>query len=162
MLHFKRFILILHQLWNGSFLLWKQGSSDVNIAERKQPAAQFCLVLYTCRTSSLNKIPGMFSSLKKRWKVGTKELTLILCVFTITGFTTAWLSRSVTVWAGFDEGTHWSAKLLLRLAVLLFGYQIILLFVAFLLGQFAFFWKFEKKFLQRIGFIKRKNASSNH
>lgn len=96
----------------------------------------------------------MFSSLKKRWKVGTKALTLILCVFAITGFTTAWLSRSITGWVGFDEGTHWSAKLLLRLAILLFGYQVILLLVAFLLGQFSFFWKFEKKLLQRFGILK--------
>ena len=103
----------------------------------------------------------MFSALKKRWKVGAKELTLILCVFAITGFTTAWISRSVTAWVGFDEDTHWSAKLLLRLAVLLFGYQAILLFVAFLLGQFSFFWKFEKKLFRRIGLIKTKNASSD-
>lgn len=96
----------------------------------------------------------MFSSLKKRWKVGTKEAALILCVFAITGFTTAWLSRSVTVWAGFDGDTQWWAKLLLRLAVLVFGYQAVLLLVAFLLGQFSFFWKFEKKLLQRIGLLK--------
>lgn len=96
----------------------------------------------------------MFSSLKKRWKVGTKKLLLILCVFAITGFTTALLSRSVTAWVGFDEDTHWSAKLLLRLGVLLFGYQAVLLLVAFLLGQFSFFWKFEKKLLQRIGILK--------
>jgi hypothetical protein len=101
----------------------------------------------------------MFSSLKKRWGVGTKDLTLILCVFAITGLTTAWLSRSIMAWAGFTEQTHWSARLLLRLAVLIFGYQAILLLVAFLLGQFPFFWKFEKKLLQRIGLIKTNNAS---
>jgi hypothetical protein len=99
----------------------------------------------------------MFSSLKKRWKVGTKDLIVILCVFAITGCTTAWVSRSITAWAGFDESTHWSLKLLLRLAVLLFGYQAILLLVAFLLGQFSFFWRFEKKLLQRIGILKEEN-----
>lgn len=98
----------------------------------------------------------MFSSLKKRWKVGTKELTLILCVFAITGFTTAWLSRSVTAWVGFDEDTHWSARLFVRLAVLVFGYQAILLLVAFLLGQFSFFWRFEKKLLQRMKILKEE------
>lgn len=100
----------------------------------------------------------MFSSLMKRWKVGKKELTLILCVFAITGFTTAWLSRSVTLWAGFTAETHWSAKLFLRLAVLVFGYQAVLLLVAFLLGQFSFFWTFEKKLLQRMGLIKEQNT----
>jgi hypothetical protein len=102
----------------------------------------------------------MFSSLMKRWKVGKKELALILCVFAITGFTTAWLSRSVTLWAGFTAETHWSAKLFLRLTVLVFGYQAVLLLVAFLLGQFSFFWTFEKKLLQRMGLIKEQKAST--
>ena len=105
----------------------------------------------------------MFSSLQKRWKVGKKELVLILCVFAITGFTTAFVSRSITTWAGFTDDTHWLARLSLRLAVLVFGYQAILLTVAFLLGQFHFFWRFEKKLLQRFGLIKeKKDESSTH
>jgi hypothetical protein len=84
---------------------------------------------------------------------------LILCVFAITGFATAFISRSITSWVGFTNETHWAPKLLLRLAVLIFGYQAILLTVAFLLGQFPFFWQFEKKMLQRLGLIKRKNET---
>lgn len=103
----------------------------------------------------------MFFSLRKRGKVGKKGFTLILCVFAITGFTTAWLSRSVTGWAGFTSETHWSAKLLVRLAVLVFGYQAILLAVAFLRGRFSFFWKYEKRVLQRIGLLKTTDVSSN-
>ncbi len=119
----------------------------------------FVVALRRFHTKS-NKVGVMFSSLRKRWKVGKKEFTLILCVFAITGFATAWLSRSVTGWVGFTSETHWSAKLLVRLAVLLFGYQAILLTVAFLLGQFSFFWKFEKRVLQRIGLMKATDASS--
>lgn len=96
----------------------------------------------------------MFSSLLKRWKVSKKELVPILCVFAITGFTTAYVSRAITAWVGFTHDTHWLAKLSLRLVVLIFGYQIILLTVAFLLGQFQFFWRFEKKLLQWIGLMK--------
>lgn len=102
----------------------------------------------------------MFSSLLKRWKVSKKDLVLILCVFAITGFTTAFVSRSIPAWVGFTNNTHWVLKLLLRLAVLVFGYQFILLFVAFLLGQFRFFWQFEKKFLQRLGFLKTANEKT--
>lgn len=98
----------------------------------------------------------MFSSLLKRWKVGKKDLAIILCVFAITGFTTAYVSKAITGWVGFTDATHWSAKLLLRLAVLIFGYQAILLSVAFLLGQFRFFWQFEKKLLQRLGLMRRE------
>jgi hypothetical protein len=125
-----------------------------------QLAAPFCWVVEQFRRSFLHKFTRMLSSLKKRWKVGTKELTLILCVFAITGFTTAVLSRSATAWVGFDGSTHWSAKLLLRLAVLIFGYQVVLLLVAFLLGQFAFFWKFEKRLLQRVGLLKAAKSRS--
>jgi ABC-type multidrug transport system permease subunit len=96
----------------------------------------------------------MFSSLLKKWKVSKKDLVLILCVFAITGFTTAYISKSITAWVGFTDNTHWSLRLLLRLLVLTFGYQVILLLVAFLLGQFPFFWRFEKKFLQRLGLMK--------
>jgi hypothetical protein len=98
----------------------------------------------------------MFSSWQKRWNVTKKEGVLILCVFAITGFTTAFLSRSVPVWVGFTEESDWLPKLLVRLAVLIFGYQAVLLLVAFLLGQFSFFWKFEKKMLQKIGLIKKE------
>lgn len=106
----------------------------------------------------------MFSALLKKWKVGKKDLVLILCVFAITGFTTAYVSKAITGWVGFTEETHWALKLLLRLAVLLFGYQLILLFVAFLLGQFPFFWHFEKKMLQRLGLMKKEKepAGNNH
>jgi hypothetical protein len=104
----------------------------------------------------------MFSSLLKKWKVSKKDLVLILCVFAITGFTTAYVSKAITAWVGFTDATHWAAKLLVRLLVLIFGYQAILLFVAFLFGQFPFFWQFEKKMLQRLGLMKKnKDDSSN-
>jgi hypothetical protein len=109
-------------------------------------------------TARLNKRFRMFSSLRKKWNVGTKEFLLILCVFAITGFTTAWLSKAVAAWIGLTDDTHWSARWSVRLAVLLFGYQVVLLLVAFLLGQFSFFWKFEKKMWQRLGSKKTKQS----
>lgn len=84
------------------------------------------------------------------------QLVLILCVFAITGTTTAYISKAIISWVGFTDATHWGPKLLVRLAVLIFGYQIILLCVAFLFGQFSFFWKFERKFLARIGIMREK------
>ena len=95
----------------------------------------------------------------KRWKVSKRDLVLILCVFAITGTTTAYISKVITGWVGFTEHTYWVWKLLLRLVVLIFGYQAILLAVAFLFGQFPFFWRYEKKILQRIGLIKKERQS---
>lgn len=98
----------------------------------------------------------MLETLMKKWKVGKKDLFLILCVFAITGTSTAYVSKVITGWAGFTETTHWGWKLLLRMAVLIFGYQLILLCVAFVLGQFSFFWQFEKKLLTRLGILKKE------
>jgi hypothetical protein len=98
----------------------------------------------------------MLNALMKKWNVSKKDLFLILCVFAITGTTTAFVTKLITGWAGFTDSTHWGWKFLLRLSVLIFGYQIILLFVAFLLGQFSFFWRYEKQLLSRLGIIKKE------
>jgi O-antigen ligase len=97
----------------------------------------------------------MLKRLKEKWGVGPWQLFFILWVFAITGTTTAWITGKITGWAGFDEHTPWGWRLLLRLGMLLLGYQLILLTVAFLLGQFPFFWRFEKKLLQRLGILKK-------
>lgn len=92
----------------------------------------------------------MLNKLQQKWNVSSKQLFLILCTFAITGTSTAYVSRSITAWVGFGETTPWVWPLLLRLFILIFGYQIILLFVAFFFGQFKFFWNYEKKILRRM------------
>ncbi|HRP58572.1 phosphoribosylglycinamide formyltransferase [Agriterribacter sp.] len=107
----------------------------------------------------------MLRQLQKKWGVSNTQFLVILCVFAITGTTTAYITGVITTWAGFTEDTFWLWRFLLRLAILIFGYQAILLTVAFLFGQFPFFWKYEKKILKRIG-IKvegvRSKAEGHH
>jgi len=90
----------------------------------------------------------MFERLKEKWKVDGTQLFLILCTFAVTGTLTAWISRSITGWLGFGPETFWLWKLLVRLFVLVFGYQAIILVVSFFFGQFPFFWNYEKKILR--------------
>ena len=97
----------------------------------------------------------MFQKLREKWKVGSTQLFIILCVFAITGTSTAWISREITAWVGFNEHTFWLWKVLLRLGMLIFGYQAILLTVAFLFGQFSFFWEYEKKILRWMRLMKK-------
>jgi hypothetical protein len=97
----------------------------------------------------------MFQKLREKWKVSSAQLFIILCVFAITGTTTAWVSREITAWVGFNEQTFWLWKVLLRLAMLVFGYQAILLAVAFVFGQFSFFWEYEKKLLRWMRLMKK-------
>jgi len=96
----------------------------------------------------------MFRKWQKKWRVGPRQLFLILCTFAVTGTLTAWISRQATLWSGMDEQTFWVWKIVLRLAVLIFGYQILILFVALLFGQFPFFWKYEQKILRRFGLMR--------
>lgn len=96
----------------------------------------------------------MFNKLQQKWKVTGGQLFMILLVFAITGTTTAYITKVITFWVGFTDETSWIWKLLLRLVMLIVGYQVILLTVAFLLGQFSFFWEYEKKLLRWMGLIK--------
>lgn len=95
--------------------------------------------------------PIMLKRLQQKWNVSGKQFFIILCVFAITGTSTAWLTKVITNWAGFTNETFWLWKLLLRLGMLVIGYQVILLSVAFIFGQFPFFWEYEKKMLMWLG-----------
>lgn len=92
----------------------------------------------------------MLERLKAKWNVTGSQLLLILCVFAITGSSTAWLSRAITGWLGLTADSPLPIRLLLRISVLLFGYQVILLLVAIPFGQFRFFWNYEKKLIRRL------------
>jgi hypothetical protein len=72
----------------------------------------------------------MFERLKRKWKVESNlQLVLILCTFAVTGTLTAWISRGITAWVGFDASTFWLWKFLLRAAI-------------------PFFWAYERKILR--------------
>ena len=100
----------------------------------------------------------MFNKLQQKWKVSSSQLFFILCTFAVTGTTTAFISRSITSWVGFNEQTFWAWKIMLRMSILIFGYQVIILIVAFLFGQFPFFWNYEKKILRRLGILPVKQV----
>lgn len=93
------------------------------------------------------------SDLKKRWGIETNfQLTIIFIVFAITGSASAWLSKPFCSWLGITkEGLgHWFPPV--RLLLIFPIYQVLLVLIGFIFGQFKFFWAFEKKMLQRMGF----------
>jgi formyltetrahydrofolate-dependent phosphoribosylglycinamide formyltransferase len=102
----------------------------------------------------------MFQRLKRKWNVNGTQLFFILCVFAITGTTTAWLTRQVTFWLQLDASSFWYWTL--KIAILLFGYQILILLFSIPFGQFNFFWKYEKKILQRMRLINRQLAPDGY
>jgi len=102
----------------------------------------------------------MFERLKKKWDVSNLDLILILCVFAITGSTTAYISRYITEWFGLTAESPLWQRATLRGLVLVFGYQFIILLVSIPFGQWKFFWNFEKKLLRRLGLIKKESEDS--
>ena len=100
--------------------------------------------------------------LKERWGITSNfQIFVILVVFAINGSFAAWVAEPVTNFFGLEKATthgwiYWPLRILLIFPI----YQITLPLVGFLLGQFQFFWNFEKKFLTKIGFgfLFKKNS----
>ena len=97
--------------------------------------------------------------LKKRWNISSNwQLVSILIVFAITGFSSLQLAKPFLSLIGIPETfqPHWLYRIL-RLVLIFPIYQVLLVFVGFIFGQFSFFWNFEKKMLERLklGFIAR-------
>ena len=100
--------------------------------------------------------------LKQRWGIRSNlQLTIIFIVFALTGSASAWLSRPFCLWLGItkEDIGFWFTPV--RLLMIFPIYQILLVFIGTLFGQFQFFWTFEKKMLRsmKLGFLlpKEKN-----
>ncbi|MFN3755706.1 MAG: DUF6787 family protein [Flavobacterium sp.] len=94
--------------------------------------------------------------LKERWGVTSNwQLTVIFIVFAITGSTAAWMSKPFTNYIGLTKETLGAFYLPFRLFAIFPIYQVLLVLIGFIFGQFEFFWNFEKKMLRslRLGFI---------
>ena len=101
----------------------------------------------------------MIRKLKKRWNIDSNfQAILILVVFSITGMATLWVRKAVWPLLGLDSDTALWVKALLYVLIIFPAYQILLLLIALILGQFRFFWAFEQKMLRRVGIRSRKNT----
>lgn len=98
----------------------------------------------------------MLDKLKNRWKVNSIfQVVIILLVFALTG-TTVMLLKKPVLNALFPEGDHPLWFSVMYYILILPIYNIVLLIYGALLGQFSFFWNFEKRFINRI--FRRNNA----
>ncbi len=91
--------------------------------------------------------------LKKRWGIDSDfQIAIIFIVFAITGSAATKLAAPITEFIGMDRETtnawlFWPVRILLIFPI----YQILLVGIGWLFGQFKFFWSFEKKTLHRLG-----------
>lgn len=90
--------------------------------------------------------------LKKRWGIESNlQLAIIFIVFAITGSTSAWISKPVCLWLGIAVEDFGSWFILIRLLIIFPLYQVLLVLIGTIFGQFTFFWNFEKKMLKSMG-----------
>ncbi|TLP79634.1 DUF6787 family protein [Maribacter sp. ACAM166] len=96
--------------------------------------------------------------LKERWGISSNfQLIIIFFVFSITGSSSIYVAKPFLTFIGLQQSnfpdTWWGGTLYWSLRILLIFpfYQILLVIYGWLLGQFKFFWEFEKKMLRRIG-----------
>lgn len=99
----------------------------------------------------------LMKKLKERWGITSNiQLIIIFLVFAITGFSSLQLAKPFLSLIGIPDTfePHWLYRML-RLLLIFPIYQILLVFLGFIFGQFSFFWEFEKKMLKRLklGFI---------
>ena len=89
---------------------------------------------------------------KERWGIKSNlQLAIIFIVFAITGSTSAWLSKPFCFWLGIlkEDLEFWFTPV--RLLLIFPIYQVLLVLIGFLFGQYKFFWAFEKRMLKRMG-----------
>jgi hypothetical protein len=93
--------------------------------------------------------PRWIETLQQRWKVkNVWQVIVILTVFACTGFTVLFIKKPILEWLAGENGRSALATVLYYIFILPL-YNVILLGYGFLLGQFHFFWTFEKRFMER-------------
>ena len=93
------------------------------------------------------------NSLKERWGITSNfQLVIIIVVFALTGSCSVMVSKPILELLGITKDSMpYFAYLLLKIVIVLPVYQVLLVGIGFLLGQFRFFWNFEKKMLTKLG-----------
>tara|TARA_B100000401_G_scaffold177815_1_gene119465 strand:+ start:411 stop:722 length:312 start_codon:yes stop_codon:yes gene_type:complete len=101
----------------------------------------------------------MLNSLKTKWKIESNfQFLIIMLVFSITGSLTLYIVDPLLLFLNisddnFSNFQYW----FLRIFIVFPTYQVLLIIIGSIFGQFSFFWNFEKKMLSRFNIIKTKD-----
>ncbi|MDB4126859.1 diacylglyceryl transferase [Flavobacteriales bacterium] len=100
------------------------------------------------------------NKLKEKWGITSNfQIIIILVVFSITGSVAVWIVKPVLNLVGLDKEVvspwlFWPIRIFIIFPI----YQILIVIIGALFGQFKFFWAFEKKMLVRLGFKRFKDS----
>ena len=98
--------------------------------------------------------------LKEKWGITSNfQIIIILLVFSITGSIAVWIAKPVLILAGLDKEVvspwlFWPIRIFIIFPI----YQVLIVIIGALFGQFKFFWDFEKKMLVRLGFKRFEDS----
>ena len=93
--------------------------------------------------------------LTKLFKVDSSfQLIIIFIVFGITGSLSVILGKYVLIFIFDEQLLNSQFFWILKLIIIFPLYQILLIIIGTLFGQFSYFWNIEKKILARMGLIK--------
>ena len=92
--------------------------------------------------------------LKAKWGITSNlQLVIIFLVFSITGSIALWVAKPLLNLADANsESMSTWLYVPIRIGIIFPTYQVLIIIIGALFGQFEFFWNFEKKMLTRIGF----------
>tara|TARA_B110000914_G_C15040730_1_gene255196 strand:- start:189 stop:497 length:309 start_codon:yes stop_codon:yes gene_type:complete len=94
------------------------------------------------------------NKLKEKWGITSNfQIIIILLVFSITGSIAVTIAKPVLNLVDLDIDAvspwlFWPIRILIIFPI----YQVLIVVIGALFGQFKFFWAFEKKMLVRLGF----------
>ena len=97
--------------------------------------------------------------LKEKWGITSNfQLLIIFLVFSVTGSLALWVAKPILDFFGLDKSAvspwiFWP----IRISIIFPIYQVLIVIIGALFGQFQFFWAFEKKMLVHLGFKQFKN-----
>ena len=98
----------------------------------------------------------MIEKLVNKFKANSiRHLFIIFIIFALSGSGSLFISSPILIVLGLDKLiTFYPLYIFVRIILIIPIYQFILIIIASLFGEFDYFWKFEKKFLQRLRIVK--------
>jgi len=140
--------MLLYSSYKLSFLFYDNGFIYLNIL------ITLCITFLLLRF-----ILFLFKKLKKKWVLTYRwEMIRVFIVFAVTGSASIFVGRPIIKLIGITKdnlspGIYW----VLFIFIAMLFYQILLVILGWIFGQFDFFWNFEKKMLRRFGLKKILN-----
>jgi len=96
----------------------------------------------------------MFEKLRKKWKVGGLQLTLILLTFAIGGTLTGFIGKKIMNFLAVQQDWLWAVIYILLVTVL---WPLAVIIVSIPFGQFPFFIKYIKRIGAKMGIRKAES-----